>query len=144
METAPAALLDTRQLLVTIQPQSDPSRKDMTMVRCVLMKLAVYLKLNLPLPCMVRGMCSRCCECDGSSDSWHLLIGDGPELLSDYPFFRDQKGARANKEAVLATRNRKSNGLCALVVPQRGVGGGVAVKQHVHDIKTLWLFAVIK
>ena len=58
-----------------------------------------------------------------------------PELHSDYGFFRDKKGDKVNTVTVLVTRDRKSTGICANVVPKKGVGGGYAVKQYLRDIK---------
>jgi hypothetical protein len=62
-------------------------------------------------------------------------VGNLPELHSDYGFFRDKKGDKANTVTVLVTKDRKSKGVCALVVPRKGVGGGFAVKQYVRDVK---------
>ena len=64
-------------------------------------------------------------------------IGDIPELHSDYGFFRDRKGDRENTATVLVTRDRKSSGVCAHVVPRKGAGGGYIVKQYDRDVKKL-------
>ena len=58
-----------------------------------------------------------------------------PELHSDYAFFRDRKGEKASTVTVLVTKDRKSKGVCAHVVPRKGIGGGFAVKQYVRDVK---------
>ena len=62
-------------------------------------------------------------------------VGNLPELHSDYGFFRDKKGDKSNTVTVLVTKDRKSKGVCAHVVPRKGVGGGFAVKQYVRDVK---------
>ena len=38
---------------------------------------------------------------------------------------------------VLVTKDRKSSGICANVVPRKGVGGGFIVKQYDRDVKKL-------
>ena len=62
-------------------------------------------------------------------------VSGRPELHSDYAFFRDKKGDRDNTATVLVTRDRWSSGICAHVVPRKGVGDGFAVRQYVRDVK---------
>ena len=58
-----------------------------------------------------------------------------PELHCDYGFFKNKKGDTENVRSVLVMKDRKSGGLCADVVPRKGVGGGFAVKQMNRNIK---------
>ena len=66
---------------------------------------------------------------------WFIQVVASIQFQIDVPFLRDEHGDRANTVTVLVTHGRKSNGLCALVVPQKGVGGGFAVKHCVRDTK---------
>ena len=62
-------------------------------------------------------------------------VGDVPGVHSDYAFFRKNKGEKENTATVLVLKDRKSKGICAHVVPKKGVGGGFVVKQFDRDIK---------
>ena len=53
----------------------------------------------------------------------------------DYGFFKNKKGDTDNVVNVLVTKDRKSTGVCADVVPRKGVGGGFAVKQLNRNLK---------
>ena len=83
--------------------------------------------------------CADCVRGAANAPSHHRRAEDPllgvPELHSDYGFFRDKKGDKVNTVTVLVTRDRKSTGICANVVPKKGVGGGYAVKQYLRDIK---------
>jgi hypothetical protein len=62
-------------------------------------------------------------------------LGDVPEVHCDYGFFKNKKGDTDNVVNVLVTVDRKSTGICADVVPRKGVGGGFAVKQLNRNLK---------
>ena len=84
----------------------------------------------------------RCCVEGAANAPAHRArpeapLGDIPELHSDDGFFRDQKGDKANTATVLVTKDRKSSGVCAHVVPNKGVGGGFIVKQYDRGVKKL-------
>ena len=62
-------------------------------------------------------------------------LGNVPEVHCDYGFFKNRKGDTDNVVNVLVTKDRKSTGICADVVPKKGVGGGFAVKQLNRNLK---------
>ena len=64
-----------------------------------------------------------------------LEPGATPEMHGDYAFFRDKKGEKEGTRTVLVMVDRKSAGICANVVPKKGVGGGFAVKQVHRDMR---------
>ena len=89
--------------------------------------------------CPYRPWCEDCIRGAANAPSHFARnaepLMDIPELHSDYGFFRDQKGDKQNTVTILVTRDRKSKGICANVVPKKGVGGGYAVKQYMRDGK---------
>ena len=89
--------------------------------------------------CPYRAWCSHCISGAANAPAHRARceepLGDVPELHSDYGFFRDKKGDKKNTVTVLVTKDRRSNGVCAHVVPRKGAGGGFAVKQYLRDIK---------
>ena len=89
--------------------------------------------------CPYRSWCEDCvrgaCNAPAHRARDPKPIGEIPELHSDYGFFRDKKGDKLNTVNVLVTRDRRSAGICAHVVPKKGVGGGFAVKQYLRDVK---------
>ena len=79
--------------------------------------------------CPYRPWCEECVRGAANAHPHHARclnpVGDLPELHSDYAFFRYQKGNRENTVTTLVARDRKSGGLCAHVVPRKGVGGRI-------------------
>ena len=64
-----------------------------------------------------------------------MPIGDTPEVHCDYAFFHDRRGDKANTATVLVFQDRGSKAFGAHVVPQKGTGDGLAVKQFDLDIR---------
>ena len=89
--------------------------------------------------CPYRPWCAHCVSGAANAPAHVAREGvadDGtPEVHCDYAFFRDQSGDRENTVTVLVTKDRKSTGLSADVVPKKGAGGGYAVKQLDRNIK---------
>ena len=89
--------------------------------------------------CPYRAWCAECvkgaCNLPAHPQRAALAPGAPPEFHGDYGFFRDKKGEREKTRTVLVMVDRKSGGICASVVPKKGVGGGFAVKQVSRDIK---------
>ena len=88
--------------------------------------------------CPYRPWCSHCVSGAANAPAHVAREGvavDGtPEVHCDYAFFRDKSGDRENTVTVLVTKDRKSIGLSADVVPKKGAGGGYAVKQLDRNI----------
>ena len=89
--------------------------------------------------CPYRAWCAHCISGAANAPAHRARlsepVGTVPELHSDYGFFRDKRGDKENTVTVLVTKDRKSGGVSATVVPKKGVGGGYAVSQYIRDIK---------
>ena len=89
--------------------------------------------------CPYRAWCTHCISGAANAPAHRARlsepVGTVPELHSDYGFFRDKKGDRQNTVTVLVTKDRKSGGVSATVVPKKGVGGGYAVRQYIREVK---------
>ena len=89
--------------------------------------------------CPYRAWCAHCISGAANAPAHRARlaepVGAVPELHSDYGFFRDKKGDKQNTVTVLVTKDRKSGGVSATVVPKKGVGGGFAVSQYIREIK---------
>ena len=89
--------------------------------------------------CPYRPWCAHCVSGAANAPA-HVareeVAEDGtPEVHCDYAFFRDQAGDKENTVTVLVTKDRKSKGLSADVVPKKGAGSGYAVKQLERNIQ---------
>ena len=111
----------------------------------------VRLPLDVPVPsremirrqraaghCPYRPWCAHCVSGAANAPA-HCPradppIGGVPEIHSDYAFFRDKKGAK-DTAIVLVIKDREKSGVCAHVVPKKGVGGGFIIKQFERDIR---------
>merc|ERR1712015_151748 len=89
--------------------------------------------------CPYRAWCTECvqgaCNMPAHPARKPLEPGATPEVHADYAFFRDRRGEKEKTRTVLVMVDRKSAGICANVVPKKGVGGGFAVKQVHRDIR---------
>ena len=89
--------------------------------------------------CPFRAWCSHCVSGAANAPAHRARceqpVGEVPELHSDYGFFRDRKGNKTNTVTVLVTKDRKSGGVSANVVPKKGAGGGYAVRQYIRDVR---------
>ena len=89
--------------------------------------------------CPYRSWCSQCVSGAANAPAHkaraEVAVDGTPEVHCDYAFFRDKPKDRENTVTVLVTKDRKSTGLSADVVPKKGAGGGYAVKQLDRNIK---------
>ena len=88
--------------------------------------------------CPYKPWCAHCVANAANAPSHHAKsapISDTPEVHCDYVFFRDRRGDKLNTATVLVVKDRGSKASSANVVPQKGCGDGLAVKQFDRDIR---------
>ena len=87
--------------------------------------------------CQYRSWCSICVQA-AADDRPHVArpdgSDDGPEVHSDYAFFRNKRGDKVHMP-VLISKNRKTKSISAHVVPKKGTGGGWIVQQYLRDLR---------